>query len=517
MEENKTLNNRYVLETEIGRGGMGTVYRARDLQLDRVVAIKVLPHEFTRDTQFLARFKTEVLNTAKLQHPYIVSVYDVGIDGDTYYYVMQLIEGQDLKSLLSQPDRLSDADIIKYLEQVANALDFAHANGIIHRDIKPENILIDKYGIARVTDFGIARSLEGTRMTSGMIGTPEYMSPEQAQGNDVDGRSDQYSLAIVAYEMFTGTTPFRASSSQPWAVVTKHIQELPPHPRQFSNNISDIISASLLRALAKKAEERFVSSIDFIHSLSSSIPVKFVVKDKLKHHSPVLVIVMTILLTGLVTGGGVLIYNANKSSKKEQVVVKQPTPPNDVNPLPPKCILTKNSFEQSTISVTPSATDDKTVSDITIYWGTGESQHGCVSDQSYSYTYPSKDVAKDYVIYAKATDSDNLTASSTSFEVNIPATVPETPPADPPVEISGDYFVILGCSKHSDRVKADKCLEHIQSNGYADSYIIDSDNYPKLTPGLWVVVMGPYAKDIAQAKKTEMKAYVSSCYIKSGK
>jgi serine/threonine protein kinase len=502
MEENKTLSSRYVLEAEIGRGGMGTVYRARDLQLDRLVAIKVLPHEFTRDTQFLARFKTEVLNTAKLQHPYIVSVYDVGIDGDTYYYVMQLIEGQDLKSLMSQPDRLSDAVIIKYLEQVANALDFAHANGIIHRDIKPENILIDKYGIARVTDFGIARSLEGTRMTSGMIGTPEYMSPEQAQGNDVDGRSDQYSLAIVAYEMFTGTTPFNSSSSQPWAVVNKHINEVPPNPRQFSNDVSEVISASLLKALAKKAEERFVSCIDFISSLSSSVPVKLVVKDKTKHRSSVLVIVMTMLLTGMVVGGGVLLFKGNST-------VNPPPPPQ----IPPDCILMKKSLEQSTVTVTPSATDDKAVIDITIYWGTGESQQGCVSDQSYSYTYLSKDVAKDYVIYAKATDSDNLTATSSSFNVNIPATVPDAPP--PPVV--GDYFVILGSFKHSDRVKADKCLERIQSNGYPDSYIINSDEYPKLTPGLWVVVMGPYAKEIAQAKKTEMKAYVSSCYIKSGK
>jgi serine/threonine protein kinase len=228
----------------------------------------VLPHEFTRDTQFLARFKTEVLNTAKLQHPYIVSVYDVGIDDDTYYYVMQLIEGQDLKSLMSQPDRLSDAVIIKYLEQVANALDFAHANGIIHRDIKPENILIDKYGIARVTDFGIARSLEGTRMTSGMIGTPEYMSPEQAQGNDVDGRSDQYSLAIVAYEMFTGTTPFRSSSSQPWAVVNKHINEVPPDPCLIVSSLTSYCAAVLLKGLAKIPDKRFGSCMEFIDFFS---------------------------------------------------------------------------------------------------------------------------------------------------------------------------------------------------------------------------------------------------------
>ncbi len=270
MSETKILNNRYTLEAELGRGGMGVVYRARDLQLDRMVAVKVLPPEFTHDTQFLARFKSEVRNTAKLQHQHIVAIYDVGVDGNTNYFVMQLIEGQDLKSLLTTRGRLPETEVLRYLGQIASALDYAHESGIVHRDIKPENILIDQKGIARVTDFGIARSMDGTRMTGGMIGTPEYMSPEQAQGIETDGRSDQYALAIVAYEMFTGTTPFRTSSSQPWAMVNMHVNVAPPDPRQYSELITDSICAALLRGLAKTAAGRYRSCGELVGGLSAA-------------------------------------------------------------------------------------------------------------------------------------------------------------------------------------------------------------------------------------------------------
>jgi len=268
--ENRILNNRYKLEAEIGRGGMGVVYRAIDTQLHRTVAIKILPPEFVHNTQFLARFNSEIRNTSQLEHQNIVSVYDVGVDDNTNYYVMQYVDGQDLKAYLAQHGRLSVAETCRILGQIANALDYAHARGIVHRDIKPENILIDRQGVPNLTDFGIARSLEGTRMTTGMVGTPEYMSPEQAKGEDVCGRSDQYSLAIVAYEMLTGTTPFRSSTGQPWAIINKHINEPPADPRTITPSIASNCAAAVMTGLTKTAGERYSTCSRLVTAMHST-------------------------------------------------------------------------------------------------------------------------------------------------------------------------------------------------------------------------------------------------------
>ncbi|MEI6519693.1 MAG: bifunctional serine/threonine-protein kinase/formylglycine-generating enzyme family protein [bacterium] len=281
--ENRILNNRYKLEAEIGRGGMGVVYRAIDIQLHRTVAIKILPPEFVHNTQFLARFNSEIRNTSQLEHQNIVSVYDVGVDDNTNYYVMQYVDGQDLKAYLAQHGRLSVAETCRILGQIANALDYAHARGIVHRDIKPENILIDRQGVPNLTDFGIARSLEGTRMTTGMVGTPEYMSPEQAKGEDVCGRSDQYSLAIVAYEMLTGTTPFRSSTGQPWAIINKHINEPPADPRIIVPDLDGNAAGVVMIGLAKVIGERHSTCVKFIETMKhNNATVKMTVISSVK-------------------------------------------------------------------------------------------------------------------------------------------------------------------------------------------------------------------------------------------
>ncbi len=451
------LNERYRLDAELGRGGMGVVYRAHDLQLNRVVAVKVLPHEFTHDVQFLARFKNEVLNTARLQHPHIVAVYDVGVDGNTNYFVMQLIEGQDLKSLLTTRGRLPETEVLRYLGQIASALDYAHANGVVHRDIKPENILIDMQGIARVSDFGIARSMEGTRMTGGMIGTPEYMSPEQAQGIEVDGRSDQYALAIVAYEMYTGTTPFRSSSSQPWALVSMHVSTPPPDPRQYSNLISDGACAALLRALAKTPVERFASCTDFITGLSAAVvspvpsnratsPVRAVANTSVPQapqlRSPILAIVLAVVLTTMAAFGIGMVYMSNQSANKHAVAPVTPIP---VQPPAPVVVPPPPVVPVPVVVTTPSVVS----------------------------------------------------------------------PTSPAIR-AGDYFVIFDCFPLSQKSKIMSKLEQFKSDGYTDTYLINSNDYPNFTPDLWVIVMGPYPKDVAVAKNREMKAYVSDCYYKSG-
>ncbi|NLN74817.1 MAG: serine/threonine protein kinase [Armatimonadetes bacterium] len=263
------LNERYVLESELGRGGMGIVYLSRDIQLDRHVAVKVLPPEFTHDLSFLDRFRREVLNTAKLSHPNIAQVFDVGQHEETHYYVMQLVDGSDLHSEILKKCTLSLDETVRIIRQVGLALDCAHAEGVVHRDIKPENVLLDRQGNARVVDFGIAKTMEGTRLTGGMIGTPEYMSPEQARSEDVDGRSDQYSLGVVVYEMLTGTTPFRSATSQPWAIVNMHINAPPPDPRSLRLDLPEHVASAIFRALAKIPAHRFASCSDFAQALEN--------------------------------------------------------------------------------------------------------------------------------------------------------------------------------------------------------------------------------------------------------
>ncbi len=261
-----TLNNRYHLEEELGQGGMGVVYRARDIALNRVVALKVLPPAMARDEQFVERFKSEILNAARLDHPHIAQVYDVGEHAGSRYYVMQLVEGEDLHHAIVRRGRFSLRETCVIIRQLAEALDYAHAQGIVHRDIKPENILLDRQGHPFLVDFGIALAAGALRLTSGMIGTPEYMSPEQAKGEEVDGRSDQYMLAIVAYEMLTGTTPFRSSLSQPWTVVNRQISEAPPDPRTLVP-LARKTAEAILKGLSKTIVQRYASCTQFADAM----------------------------------------------------------------------------------------------------------------------------------------------------------------------------------------------------------------------------------------------------------
>lgn len=268
---NEVLGGRFRLESEIGHGGMGVVYRATDAQLSRSVAVKVLPSEFGHDSTFLERFKREVMSAAKLDHPGIVHIHDFGESDGTHYYVMQLVEGTSLRAELERRGRFSVDETVEIISQVARALDYAHEQGIVHRDIKPENMLIDRDGRPRIVDFGIARSLEGTKLTQGLIGTPAYMSPEQARGEGVDGRSDQYSLAIVAYEMLTGRTPFEGDNATPWSIVNKHITQPPPDPRERCSDLPDHLCAGLERALSKSPGERFGTCGGFAKALAGEM------------------------------------------------------------------------------------------------------------------------------------------------------------------------------------------------------------------------------------------------------
>ena len=257
----QVFNDRYEVHRRIARGGMADVYLARDLLLDRPVALKVLFAEFATDPSFVQRFRREAQAAANLSHPNIVSVYDSGESHGTYFIVMEYIEGRSLAQIIRDEGPLSPDRAADITTDVAAALGFAHRNGVIHRDVKPGNVLISPIGQVKVTDFGIARAVttqENLTQTGTVMGTATYFSPEQARGEQVDPRSDVYSLGVVLYEMLTGTPPF--SGENPVAVAYKHVQEMPPTPRLANPRIPTSLEAITLKSLAKNPANRYPSA-----------------------------------------------------------------------------------------------------------------------------------------------------------------------------------------------------------------------------------------------------------------
>ena len=269
--ENIILDDRYEIIEQIGVGGMAKVYKAKDKLLDRFVAIKILKEPYAEDDEFLKKFNNEAQSAAKLSHINIVNVFDIGQDlynGQVIYYiVMEYVEGRTLKDYIVDEEKLSNHDIIDYSTQIAQALKTAHKAGIIHRDIKPQNILIDNYGLLKVTDFGIARVSSNATITytSSILGTVHYISPEQAKGKIVDEKSDLYSLGAVMYEMATGKVPFDADNSVGIAVM--HIQDQPVEPKELNPDLSDHLNHIIMKLLAKEPSERFLNANELIEAL----------------------------------------------------------------------------------------------------------------------------------------------------------------------------------------------------------------------------------------------------------
>jgi serine/threonine-protein kinase len=253
----KLISGRYRLIAPLGEGGMATIWRAVDEQLDREVAVKLLREQYGNDPGFAARFKQEARAAGSLQHPNIVSVYDYGTDADgTQFIVMQLVEGEDLAAVLRERTRLSTDDAVRVAIGVASALEAAHRRGLVHRDVKPGNILITDDGDVKVTDFGIARAVAEASMTvtGTTLGSVHYFSPEQARGDEVTGSSDVYSLGIVLYEMLTGRRPFEGDSAA--GVALKRLNEDPPPPESFVP-VPSGLSAIVMRALQREPADRY--------------------------------------------------------------------------------------------------------------------------------------------------------------------------------------------------------------------------------------------------------------------
>ena len=263
--------NSYQIVAPLGEGGMAAVYKAFQPSMDRYVALKILPRQFASEELFIARFEQEAKVVAQLQHPHILPVFDYDQAEGYTYIVMPFLQSGNLTDLLTgQPLPLDQ--INKVISQIGDALDYAHSQGLVHRDIKPSNVMLDERGNCLLTDFGITKIVESSSkltVTGSILGTPAYMSPEQGMDQQLDGRSDIYSLGIMFYEMATGRVPFQAET--PIAVVVKHMNDPLPPPRQVNPGLPESIKRVILKALSKEAQDRYATAGDMVQALQSAI------------------------------------------------------------------------------------------------------------------------------------------------------------------------------------------------------------------------------------------------------
>jgi serine/threonine protein kinase len=331
-----SLNGRYRLEARIAAGGMSTVYRALDETLERQVAVKLMNREVASDSDQLERFRREARAVAQLSHPHIVGVIDAGEDGDPIhprpYIVFEYVEGETLKERIRRLGRLPITEAVAYAIEIARALGAAHAHHIVHRDVKPQNVLIDHDGSAKVTDFGIARTLEEEGLTADgrVLGTTDYVSPEQALGQHVTGQSDLYSLGIVLYEMLTGEVPFQGENQV--AVAMKHVRETIPDVQLRRPEVSAALAGVLETATAKRVDERYADDAELIADLEDvlaietarsgsatgevttvlrTLPSRTRRRIPLRVRQPVLVAVLAVALVAVIAGG--ILYLAGRT------------------------------------------------------------------------------------------------------------------------------------------------------------------------------------------------------------
>ncbi|MFP4380782.1 MAG: protein kinase domain-containing protein [Candidatus Sumerlaeia bacterium] len=272
MTEHGDLLEKYEIAEKIGKGGMGLVYRARQKSLDRPVAIKMLARELADSAEYVERFIAEAKTIARMRnHPNIVEVYDFIETPENFYIVMELVEGQPLNRLMQQEGRLPMEQSLTIMSEVARALDHAHQADVVHRDIKPENVFVDNHNHVKVMDFGVAHLVGGggTKTRTGLVlGTPTYMSPEQARGDKVDARTDIYAMGVLLFQLATGSLPFVADTAL--AVAMKQITDDPPRPRDLNPLIPDLLEAAILKALKKNPDERFQTAREFADFLESA-------------------------------------------------------------------------------------------------------------------------------------------------------------------------------------------------------------------------------------------------------
>jgi len=267
LSAGSTFASRYHIYEELGKGGMGRVYKALDKEIEEKVALKLLNPDIAADIRTIERFRNELKTARQISHKNVCRMYHFGKDEGAFYITMEYVRGEDLKSMIRMMSRLSPGQTVSIAKQVCEGLAEAHRLGVIHRDLKPQNIMIDRDGNVKIMDFGIARSLKAKGITGAgiMIGTPEYMSPEQVEGKDADESSDIYALGIILYEMLTGRVPFEGET--PLSVALKQKTELPEDPGKINPQIPDDLRRLILRCLEKEKENRY-QKVDEGHLVS---------------------------------------------------------------------------------------------------------------------------------------------------------------------------------------------------------------------------------------------------------
>ncbi|HEV2901962.1 MAG TPA: protein kinase, partial [Gaiellaceae bacterium] len=267
----EAIAGRFELVELIGKGGMSSVYKAHDRLLERIVAIKILHPHFTEDEEYVERFRREARSVAQLSHPNIVTVIDRGEDSGRQYIVFECVEGENLKQLVERTGPLPVRDALMLGLQMARALSFAHGRGLIHRDVKPQNVLLNDGGQAKMTDFGIAREVDvqGVTITGTVLGTSEYIAPEQARGQQVDAQTDVYSLGVVLFELLTGAVPYEGETFV--TVALKHVNEPTPSVLERRPDVPPRVALAVERAMAKSPDERFASMDELVDELEACL------------------------------------------------------------------------------------------------------------------------------------------------------------------------------------------------------------------------------------------------------
>jgi serine/threonine protein kinase len=507
-----TIDGRYRLEAPIGKGGVGTVYRAARLLIGDHVAIKVLHGNQVSALHEAERFQREAQAAARLKHPNAVSIYDFGISTDgLQYLVMELVEGQSLRQMIKSQGSFSPSSAAEIIAQVASALDEAHRQNIIHRDVKPDNIIINSTHIGlrvKVLDFGIAKLRDQAEsnltQTGSVVGTPHYMSPEQCMGEEIDSRSDIYSLGIVLYEMLCGVVPFNSPAST--AVVVQHVTQPPPSLRAINPHVPPAIEAVVLHALEKRREDRPQTADELSKELIAAT-------DGLAStHQASAQTGLNISATGDTPElmATVALKKTHPTAPRSVITGSAAT----INPLTDAVQRPSNTAR--TVGFTVLATVLLLSLGGIGVWvflkgpNDGAKQRDqtnpAVSSQMSVLPSPSPDRV------TGNSKSSTPYEATTAVQPSPSLTTADTTLTDRQIP-SGNWYVVLGSYPKSERVKADARLGFIRHNGY-DAYLVDTDNNPTFRSGLWAVVMGPYQKGYAKNIVNKLRPVIPDAYVK---